>query len=94
MNNKRIVQIIPCVEPVVAIYDCNGELMKEDIFYLALCDNGSIEPISLGEGYYDMIKAGNFKGLLSKKDNFQPVDESEYKIVCDVLGILGIDQER
>lgn len=91
MNKKRIVQIIPCVEPVVAIYDCSGELTEEDISYLALCDNGSIEPISLSDGCYDMVKAGNFIGLFSKKDNWRPVDESEYEKICDTL---GINQER
>ena len=91
MNKKRIVQIIPCVEPVVAIYDCSGELMEEDVFYLALREDGYVDPLVLCDGNYDRVRSGNFKGLISKKESWRPVDESDYEAVCD---ILGINQER
>ena len=87
ISDVTIKQIIPCTQPIVAIYDCDGELYEEEVFYLGLCENGEIRPIVLVDRYYGTIDSDNFKGLYCKVDTWRPVEQSRVKEICDALGL-------
>lgn len=83
----HIIQVFPCTEPITAIYDCDGSVFEEDVFYLGLCADGSIKPILLACGTYEIIDDGNFKGLFKKEDCYRPVKGERLKEACSVFNI-------
>ena len=84
----HIIQVFPCTEPITAIYDGNdGTVFEEDVFYLGLCADGSIKPITLACGFYEIIDADNFKGLFRKEDCCRVVKGKRLRDVCEEFGI-------
>lgn len=98
-GGSHIVQIIPCVKPVVAIYECKNEegkstIFEEDVFYLGLCADGCIKPVVLSEGTYEIINVDNFKGLISKGNTWRESNKSEWDEICDILGFRVSNREE
>lgn len=87
LGDQHIIQVFPCTEPVTAIYESDGEVFEEDVFYLGLCADGSIKPITLACGTYEIIDEGNFKGLFKKKDCYRSVKGDWLRDVCEEFGI-------
>lgn len=67
INNDKIIQIIPCVKPVIAVYepvDEEGEYSFSYIYYIGLKEDGSIIAIDIIDGYFDGTdEVQNFVGI-------------------------------
>ena len=90
LGEDHVVQILPCIEPVTAIYedgDSDGAVCEQDVFYLGLCADSSIKPIVLLGGYYDVIDTVNFKGLRAKEESWRKVEGERLDRVCLEFGI-------
>lgn len=87
LGDQQIIQVFPCIEPVIAIYDGDGTVFEEDVFYLGLCADGSIKPITLACGTYEIIDVDNFKGLFQKESCYRSVKGERLRDVCEEFGI-------
>lgn len=68
---SKIIQVIPCVEPVYALYNCRipGEeaWFYEKCLYLCLNDSGEIHPLVCMDGYFDSVEEDrSFWGVYTK----------------------------
>lgn len=66
MGNDRIIQIIPCAKPMVAVYrPCNDdcEYYFSWVYYIGLNEEGLIVPIDLLDGFLQSADdISNFSG--------------------------------
>ena len=63
MGEDRIVQVIPAVALVYAVYKDGEEYFSEPVHYLALCADGSIRGVECCDGWFDVITESNCEGL-------------------------------
>jgi hypothetical protein len=64
MGENYIVQVIPTVAPVYAVYKDEEEYFTIPVHYLALCADGSIRGVECCDGWFDTISEnGNCEGL-------------------------------
>ena len=71
MEKDTIIQVIPCVRPMYAIYwnECaKGCMTTERIDYLGLLSNGLVVGLSCVDGWLERCdNAYNFDGLFTKE---------------------------
>lgn len=82
-GENQIVQVFPCPKGIVAIYEGDNEIFEEDVFLLALCEDGQIVPVTLGDGRFEPISVNNFKGLYPKYDTGRVTDKSEWNDISE-----------
>lgn len=68
-GSSFIVQVIPCSKPLYARYCDENEEFDCPVYYLALCADGYVRPLSMceGEGMDFADDAGNYVGLYSER---------------------------
>lgn len=85
-GENQIVQVFPCPKGIVAIYEDDNEIFEEDVFFLALCEDGQIVPITLAGGCFEPVSVDNFKGLYPKYETCRAVDKREWDDISIHLG--------
>lgn len=73
----KLIQVIPCNIPIVAVYDNDGELFEEDVFFLGLYESGQICGLTLDDGYFVKCEDAccDFKRLYYKNDTWRKAGE-------------------
>lgn len=90
----HIIQVFPCPKNIVAIYNCNGEICEEDVYFLGLCADGEIKPISLSNGYFDLIDVNNFEGLYPKEETWRVSDREQWGDITEYLCFKLKEQKK
>lgn len=66
MDNDRIIQVIPCTKPMIAVFEPveDEEYSFSWIYYLGLTESGHIEPLDCCEGFFDNVASfRNYTGV-------------------------------
>ena len=66
---RHIVQVIPNTADLWMVWsDGDDSHVAGRVHFLALCANGQVEALSLGDGFFEVEDSSNFKGIFSEKD--------------------------
>lgn len=81
MDNNRIIQIILCVKPIIAVYDITGDsdhYWFSWIYHIGLTEDGSIVPIDIFDGcLVNAEDVRNFCGVYYGLDYVEDVNMRE-----------------